>query len=179
MSVPFKFASYGVRTHAELPPVDLKSTPLTTRANWHLLPGNRFYIVCHRFRWRLKHTTSFQFLSSIYYISQFFCCFCLDWGILTRCGVVCCLCVGRLSVCWAVVCVLGGCLGVGWLSVCWVVVSVLGGGLCVGWLSGCWVVVCVLDGCLRVGWLSECWVVVCVLGGCLGVGWLSVCWVAV
>ncbi len=25
--------SYGVRTHAELPPVDLKSTPLTTRAN--------------------------------------------------------------------------------------------------------------------------------------------------
>lgn len=27
------FVSYGVRTHAELPPVDLKSTPLATRAN--------------------------------------------------------------------------------------------------------------------------------------------------
>jgi len=25
--------SYGVRTHAQLPAVDLKSTPLTTRAN--------------------------------------------------------------------------------------------------------------------------------------------------
>ncbi len=39
LTLPTKFASYGVRTHAELPPVDLKSTPLTTRANWHLMPG--------------------------------------------------------------------------------------------------------------------------------------------
>ena len=29
----FKHVSCGARTHAELPPVDLKSTPLTTRAN--------------------------------------------------------------------------------------------------------------------------------------------------
>ena len=27
------YVSYGVRTHAQLPAVDLKSTPLTTRAN--------------------------------------------------------------------------------------------------------------------------------------------------
>ena len=30
-----KIVSCGVRTHAQLPAVDLKSTPLTTRANWH------------------------------------------------------------------------------------------------------------------------------------------------
>ena len=29
-------SGHGVRTHAKLPPVDLKSTPLTTRANRHL-----------------------------------------------------------------------------------------------------------------------------------------------
>jgi hypothetical protein len=75
--------------------------------------------------------------------------------------------------------VLGGCLGVGRLSVCWVVVCVLGGCLCVGWLFVCWVVVWVLCGCLGVGWSSMCWLVVCVLGGCLCVGWLSVCWVVV
>jgi hypothetical protein len=28
-------ASCGVRTHAQLPALDLKSNPLTTRANWH------------------------------------------------------------------------------------------------------------------------------------------------
>ena len=31
-------ASCGVRTHAQLPAVDLKSTPLTTRANLRLEP---------------------------------------------------------------------------------------------------------------------------------------------
>ena len=30
-----KCASCGVRTHAQLPALDLKSNPLTTRANWH------------------------------------------------------------------------------------------------------------------------------------------------
>ena len=30
-----RIVSCGVRTHAQLPAVDLKSTPLTTRANWH------------------------------------------------------------------------------------------------------------------------------------------------
>ena len=30
---PWWHVSCGARTHAELPPVDLKSTPLTTRAN--------------------------------------------------------------------------------------------------------------------------------------------------
>ena len=30
----FLYVSCGVRTHAQLPAVDLKSTPLTTRANW-------------------------------------------------------------------------------------------------------------------------------------------------
>ena len=31
-------ASCGVRTHAQLPAVDLKSTPLTSRANWRSMP---------------------------------------------------------------------------------------------------------------------------------------------
>ena len=62
-------------------------------------------------------------------------------------------CVGGLSVCWSVVCVLFSCLCVVWLSVCW--------------LSVCWLFVCVLVGCLCVGWLFVCWLVVCVLVGCL------------
>jgi uncharacterized membrane protein len=40
--------------------------------------------------------------------------------------------------------VLVGCLCVGWLSVCLLVVCVLGGCLCVGWLSVWLLVVCVL-----------------------------------
>ncbi len=37
-----KSASCGVRTHAQLPAVDLKSTPLTSRANWRRCgPANR------------------------------------------------------------------------------------------------------------------------------------------
>jgi hypothetical protein len=66
-----------------------------------------------------------------------------------------CLCVGSLSVCCLVVCVLFGCLCVVWLSVCCLVVCVLV------------VCLCVLVGCLCVGWLSVCWLVVCVLVGCL------------
>ena len=39
--------SCGVRTHAELPPVDLKSPPLTTRANW-------LFFLTHRIRSRIE-----------------------------------------------------------------------------------------------------------------------------
>jgi hypothetical protein len=63
----------------------------------------------------------------------------VDWAGVVWC--VCYLCVGWLSGCWVVVCVLGGRLGVGWLSVCCLVVCVLGGCLGVVWLSGCWVAV--------------------------------------
>ena len=66
------------------------------------------------------------------------------------------VCVGRLSVSWVVVWVLGGCQ----LPVSWVIVYGLGWCLCLGRLSVCWVIVCVLEGCLCLGWLSASWVVV-------------------
>jgi hypothetical protein len=106
-SVPFKFASYGVRTHAELPPVDLKSTPLTTRANWHLMSRNRFDIVCHRCRWRLKSTTCFPF--------SILCLFSISLSVS--------LFFVLIGGYWPGL-VLGGCLGVGWLSGYWMVVCV-------------------------------------------------------
>ena len=58
-------ASCGVRTHAQLPAVDLKSTPLTSRANWRWIPSikNTQVLFAHYF-FVYKHVVRVCFAAS-------------------------------------------------------------------------------------------------------------------